>query len=333
MENELKKDTKKFFSKVGLMYMIGSIIIFAVQLTIPKLIFNILPNLVVDYDEYFMLVMLPVYLIGMPILILLVKTIPVTTVNEKKKMSVGQWIIAFFMCYACIYLSNILGLLFTGIIEHFKGNPVQNTILNITSLISPITAFFIMVICAPIVEEIVFRKLLVDRASKYGEKTAIILSGLMFGLFHGNLNQFVYAFTFGCFLAFIYTRTRNIIHVILLHMGINFMGSILGQLVLEKSGYMDIVKDIQKADSSEELMYLISSNISGVAIYLIYVAILLVIVIAGTVLLIVNRKKFTCNSSEMEIPKGQRFSTVILNVGMILYCILWIGMIILQLCQ
>lgn len=84
MENELKKDTKKFFSKLGLMYMIGSIIIFAVQLTIPKLIFNILPNLVVDYDEYFMLVMLPVYLIGMPILILLLKTIPVTTVNEKK---------------------------------------------------------------------------------------------------------------------------------------------------------------------------------------------------------------------------------------------------------
>lgn len=96
---------------------------------------------------------------------------------------------------------------------------------------------------------------------------------------------------------------------------------------------MDIVKDIQKAASSEELMYLISSNISGVAIYLIYVAILLVIVIAGTVLLIVNRKKFTCNSSEMEIPKGHRFTTVILNVGMILYCILWIGMIIIQLCQ
>ena len=50
--------------------------------------------------------------------------------------------------------------------------------------------FLYMVICAPILEEYIFRKLIVDRTVKYGQGVAIVLSGLMFGLFHGNLNQF-----------------------------------------------------------------------------------------------------------------------------------------------
>ncbi|MBQ6888694.1 MAG: CPBP family intramembrane metalloprotease [Lachnospiraceae bacterium] len=331
MENELKKDTKKYFSKLGLMFLLGCIVIFAVQRFIPQLINLIFPNLIIGYDAYFLSLMLPLYIIGIPVLILLVKQVPAAPVTEKKKMSVGHWIITFLMCYACIYLSNIVGLIITYIIGLIKNAPVQNTIVNITSLISPVTAFFIMVICAPIAEEIVFRKLLVDRASKYGEKVAILLSGFMFGLFHGNLNQFVYAFTLGCFLAFIYAKTRNVLHVILIHMGINFMGSTLGQTIIEKSGYLDIAATLEKASSPEEIMQIMSSNITGIAIYVVYALFLLVIVIAGAVLLIVNRKKFTCSKGEIELPKGQSFSAVILNVGMILFSIFWIGMIIYQL--
>jgi len=42
---------------------------------------------------------------------------------------------------------------------------------------------------APVCEELIFRKMLVTRALKYGEGVAILLSGLVFGLFHGDLNQ------------------------------------------------------------------------------------------------------------------------------------------------
>ena len=62
-----------------------------------------------------------------------------------------------------------------------------------------IVTFLYMVICAPILEEYIFRKLIVDRTVKYGQGVAVVLSGLMFGLFHGNLNQFAYAFYWECF--------------------------------------------------------------------------------------------------------------------------------------
>ena len=45
----------------------------------------------------------------------------------------------------------------------------------------------------------------------------------------------------------------------------------------------------------------------------------------------INFKKFKCAPGEITIPKGKRFSTIILNVGMILYCLFWIIQIILQL--
>ena len=109
------------------------------------------------------------------------------------------------------------------------------------------------------------------------------------------------------------------------------MGSTLGQTIIEKSGYLDIAAALEKASSPEEIMQIMSSNITGIAIYVVYALFLLVIVIAGAVLLIVNRKKFTCSKGEIELPKGQSFSAVILNVGMILFSIFWIGMIIYQL--
>ena len=36
-----------------------------------------------------------------------------------------------------------------------------------------------------------------DRLLGYGQKTAIIISGIMFGMAHGNFSQFFYAFGIG----------------------------------------------------------------------------------------------------------------------------------------
>ena len=93
-----------------------------------------------------------------------------------------------------MYLSNLAGQFFTNIIGIIKGSPVDDAIADLVSELNPLTAFFVMVLLAPALEEWIFRKLLVDRTIRYGEGTAIFLSGLMFGLFHGNLNQFVYTF-------------------------------------------------------------------------------------------------------------------------------------------
>ena len=62
-----------------------------------------------------------------------------------------------------------------------------------------------------------------------------------------------------------------------------------------------------------------------------YMLLLFGLVITGIIFWAINFKKFKCAPGEITIPKGKRFSTIILNVGMILYCLFWIIQIILQL--
>ena len=143
------------------------------------------------------------YAISMPLMGLLIQTVPKESSSEKKKMSIGQWIITFIICYSGMYLANIFGNIITAIISSVKGSAVSNDILNIATSNDVWCNVLIMVLLAPIAEELLFRKFLIDRTAKYGEGISVLFSALFFGLLHGNLNQFAYAFVIGGIFAFI----------------------------------------------------------------------------------------------------------------------------------
>lgn len=70
---------------------------------------------------------------------------------------------------------------------------------------------------APIAEELLFRGVLLRGLLPYGKKSAIIVTSLLFGLFHGNLMQAPYAFAVG--LVFGYVAVEyNILWAMVLHM-------------------------------------------------------------------------------------------------------------------
>lgn len=322
---------KKFFSKLGLMYFLGAILIYVVQYVGIAVGNKVAPLYMADGSFATMSYMIPMFVLGYPLMALLIKRVPVAEkAVEKKKMTVGQWLVAFLMSYALVYMSNIIGNIVTAIIGVFKQSSVENPIINVSMGINTMTALVFMVILAPIAEEIIFRKLLIDRVSRYGEGLAIVLSGLMFGLFHANLNQFAFTFVMGCFYGFIYAKTGRVVYCILLHMVNNFFASIISMFVLQKSGFLELAVTLQTA-SADEVMALITANAAGILLYFVYLLVVLAMVIAGVVLLIVKRKKFAITRTEEDIPKGKRFATVFLNVGMILFCVLMIGQIVLQL--
>lgn len=328
--NDTVKEAKRQFSKVGLMFFLGTLIIYGVQILSMFIAGAIKPDALADTASLLLITMLPMYAISMPIMGLLIRTTPARKL-EKKKMTVGQWLITFFICYGAVYVSNFVGVFLTSIIGAIKGSPVTNTIVEIASSSTLGVNFLIMVICAPIAEELLFRKLLIDRTVKYGNCVAILFSGLMFGLFHGNMNQFVYAFALGVCYGFIYVKTGNVRYTIYLHMLNNFIGSILGMLVLEFVGE-DFVNTLN--DPATLLPYILE-NMGTVMFYFIYVFILFGIALAGIILFIVNFKKIKAQilPGEVTIPKGKRFTTTVLNVGMGLYFLFWIAMIVMQLFQ
>lgn len=319
---------KKLFSQIGIRLFIGTLIIFAVQLIFGA-IASIIPAVASSGDLSVLFSMLPMYIIAFPIIFLMFKSIPVQISGEKKKMSAKHLIVAFIMCYAGTYVCNLLASILTGIIGALKQSDVENVMANLTSNISLPVNLFVVVICAPIMEELLFRKTLIERTAHFGEGISILFSGLVFGLFHGNLVQFGYAFLLGVFFGFIYIKTKNIVYPIILHMVINFFGSFLGSIIMEKSGFYNLPADATESEMMEFMM----ENAAGMMIYFGYALAIIILVIVGIVLFVKNRKKFVCAPGEVTIEKGARFKTMILNLGMILYCIFWIVMIVMQLFQ
>ena len=324
MNYELLKTYKKHFSSLGLMYFLGALIIIGVQVAVSMLVLTFAPSLLDNPNLSLLVSMLPTYAIAFPLTSLLIRQVPGVQM-KKHNMKPTQLLGAFAISYALMYLSNLAGQFFTNIIGIIKGSPVDDAIADLVSELNPLTAFFVMVLLAPALEEWIFRKLLVDRTIRYGEGTAIFLSGLMFGLFHGNLNQFVYTFLVGAFWAFIYVKTGRLRYTIYLHMALNFMGSV-GSLF-----FLDAISTLEGGSSAMNGFHFLLGMLLPLAIVIPYLIVVFGLVISGIVLLVTNWKRFRLIPAELFIPKEKRFSVIFLNAGMILYVLFWIIQIILQL--
>ena len=84
------------------------------------------------------------------------------------------------------------------------------------------TAFF-----APIFEEIIYRHLLLRSLKPIGDTPAIIISALVFGLAHGNFDQFAYAFLSGIIFGLMAVRYNTIIPGMVLHLINNFFVTVI----------------------------------------------------------------------------------------------------------
>ncbi len=79
------------------------------------------------------------------------------------------------------------------------------------------------VVMAPILEEFIFRGVILDGLLKnYSPVKAILISSLLFAAVHLNPWQFVTAFTGGLFIGWVYYRTRNLAYAIIIHAANNF---------------------------------------------------------------------------------------------------------------
>lgn len=330
---ELRGD-RKYFSRIGMMFFLGTMLIIVVQGAAIFLVSWLKPEWLEDSTISLLVTSLPLYLLAMPLMILLITRVKPRKVISQKRMSAGQMAVAFLMSYAILYVSNLLGNFITILIGLIKGSGVGNVLADAVFGTNPWVVFFLMVLCAPVFEEFIFRKLLIDRAAVYGEGVAVVLSGVMFGLFHGNLNQFAYAFLLGIFFGFIYVKTGKIRYTVILHMVINFMGSVVSAWVMNAMNAEKTTEALQLFQSNPEAgMAALQSVLPGLLLVGIYVLLIFGVVIAGIVLLIVKRRKFRLMPGEVVIPKGKRFQTVMVNLGMGLFSVFWIVQMVWQLLQ
>lgn len=85
--------------------------------------------------------------------------------------------------------------------------------------------FLSAVIAAPIVEEVIFRGVVLGSFRKiFPAWASILISAVIFGVYHMNPVAIVYATVMGIIAGVVYEKKQNLLFPIMLHMANNFMG-------------------------------------------------------------------------------------------------------------
>lgn len=135
-------------------------------------------------------------------------------------------------------VNNLIDL--SNIIEVFPGfKEVAQSIYGGNIIIEVLT----VVIMAPIVEELMFRGLVYKRLRRDIKPIyAILISALLFGVYHMNVVQGLYAFVIGALMAYVYEKYKTLVAPILFHAVANGISVILTETTildfLYSSGFM-----------------------------------------------------------------------------------------------
>ena len=261
---------------------------------------------------------------GFGLLYWVTKDVPVQKL-EKKPMGIGKLLLILMMALGIAGVGSLLGAAVESIFSDNQNLDVTAIMLG-TSL--PLRAVVIGIL-APILEELFFRKFLIDRLIKYGEFTSIFLSGLIFGLYHGNFQQFFYATFIGWLLAFVYVRTGNVRNTILIHMIINLGTSVITMSLLRKLIESGIAEIGDPAAATEALMA-DPGTFACAAVLALWVIFLIIIALIGLIVFIVQmaQKRFALRRLEDEPARGKILAEIFSNPYMWILFIVLLGQFI-----
>ncbi len=260
--------------------------------------------------ETYLVSFLPLYLLAFPVMLLIIKKLPNDEIG-KSNISILTLIKCFCMCITIMYIGNIIGTGLSSVIGGMFGKTSNNNLAELIMKTDIFGTIIFVVIFGPIMEEIVFRKILIDKTVKFGERNAMFLSALMFGLFHMNLFQFFYAFGIGLIFAYIYIKSRKIVYSIIFHMIINFMGSVVA-IQIAKNFEEDVIAKLQSGNS--ELV--IATLTPGIIISLIYSLVMIVMFFIGLVFLIAGRRNMKLDINGAPFTGKEEKGLVYGNYGM-----------------
>lgn len=158
------------------------------------------------------------------LLYLLAVKMPLGRVLPCKKVQPSLGIALFIMGSALALMSNLpanwLNDFFQSLLPSVESSGSSGGIgINYAepSVIATILYLIRTTILPAFFEEFVFRGILLGQLRRFGDGMAIVISSLLFGLFHSNLQQIPFAFLVGLVMGFILVRTNNIWITISIH--------------------------------------------------------------------------------------------------------------------
>ena len=324
----LVKRARRVFSTLGLGAFVILILGSLLQIGLSALLSAAAPDLLEKPLMLWVVTFVPLYCIAVPMGMALMCRAHAHPAPAER-FGAGGVLALFPICIFLAYAGNFLGILATTGLSALRGSEIANPLQTYAMGDGPfLVKLLVMAILAPLIEELIFRRVMIDRMRIYGEKLAVVTSALIFGLFHGNLSQFFYAFFLGLVFGYVYVRTGRLAYSAALHIFINFLGSIIAPWLLSRAD-LDSLSDFDPTS----LLYagaLERFLTPGRVAFFAYIFALILLFLLGLVLLCILGSRLTFYEAERELPRGKRFTTVWCNVGMALLLVASLGVMLLS---
>lgn len=325
------EDTRKYFSVVGYAVLALIVIEKLAAFGLSYLVTRSAPQLFSYSVTSHILSNIAIYLCGVPALFLVLRRLPAVS-PLKTNMGGARFWGGLCCAAAAMFVGNYLSQIIIAWFEVMSGTTQTNPVEEMTSGVSPIINLVFIAIIAPILEELVFRKLLCDRLLPLGEGYAIVISAAIFGLSHGNLFQFLYAFALGLVFALVYVKTGKLIYTMIYHAIINFFGGVFAPWVLSKLDTDKMVEALEQVAESNYLdMTALEPYMTPLALLGFYESLIIGGAVVGTVLLVKAKKKYSLDSGILPPPKEKRAANVLMSTGVALCLMAFTAVFILSL--
>lgn len=238
-----KKQARKAYSLLG----ITLFILMAAQQIFPIFFMPVLTKLIPSISGTLagmLSAYIAMYIIALPLCMLFVKRLP-TVENQpaeagNKGLNLKLVLLMYPFGYALMALVGMGANLFQTYVIGRNGTVAVSTIIADDKYAW--VRIILGVLIAPAMEEIIFRLLPFKKASGFGMAPYVAWSAIVFGLFHLNFGQSLYAAALGAFLAMTMYKTRNVLNSILVHVLINFSAGIgIGGVLMKSTS--EVVKN------------------------------------------------------------------------------------------
>lgn len=280
------------------------------------------------YDAHFTTIYLlmnsfNVSVVGCLVLGLSLKTLPSVKI-EKRSLKFGQILTLILMVYGLAQVGSLMGMpIHTALtsVTYFSDTSTEDALSTLKDSLILNSDTFIRILTVGIMpaifEELLFRKFLIDRTLRHGEFVSCAMSGIMFGLWHGNFQQFFFAFFLGVLFSFVYIRTGRIIYTMILHASLNLVtSSVTVELLAELLKRMGLDMNKGTIDPNIDYDAVMKSILPLMLLLLLWLIVLLGLQIAGFVLVIVKRKNFKLMQIVGELPRKEILRKLTHNVTM-----------------
>lgn len=174
-------------------------------------------------------------------------------------------VVSTYLVYPLMVVLNAITLLFTdSAMAEMQIEMTEFNVIVSTLLIAVLPAF---------VEEFVFRGVLFQTYRKKRVFSAVLLSAFLFGCMHMNLNQLVYAFAMGIYMAFLVEATGSIISSMLAHFVLNFTGVALSKVLTFVYGSQNMQAVLQQTEQlqTDHRMYIVMM-LAGIMVWFVIAA-------------------------------------------------------------